>query len=231
MQVAYCKVMSQVRSMTNFPTPILTIDVVLLELRNETLSVGILTRQAEPFVGQPALPGGYVHVDKDADTEATARRVIRDKVGLNDVFCEQLATFSGPDRDPRGWSATVVYYALIRGPRPEATGLEWRSVDALGDLAFDHNMIVAAAMDRLRAKGSWSNLPAFLLTPTFTYSELRRTYELILGVRLNDSAFRRKIDEMDLIEPLQGQMSKSTARPAQLYRLKDAVVRTLNRRI
>ena len=90
---------------------------------------------------------------------------------------------------------------------------------------------IAAAMDRLRAKGSWSNLPAFLLTPTFTYSELRRTYELILGVRLNDSAFRRKIDEMDLIEPLQGQMSKSTARPAQLYRLKDAVVRTLNRRI
>ncbi|MTH99321.1 NUDIX domain-containing protein [Roseibium sp. RKSG952] len=217
--------------MTIYPAPILTVDVVLLELREETLWVGILQRGDAPYSGSNALPGGFVHTDEDANTEATALRIIREKTGLNGVFCEQLGTFSSPDRDPRGWSATVVYYALVRGERPTETALKWVPVDEPGDLAFDHNAIVAAATDRLRAKGSWSNLPAFLLPPTFTYSELRRTYELVLGTNLNDSAFRRKMDEMNLIEPVVGQKSKATARPAQLFKLKSEAICSLNRRI
>ena len=217
--------------MADFPTPILTVDVVLLELKQDALWLGALERKEEPFQGQQALPGGYVRPDEDVDTEATARRVIREKAGLSSVVCEQLATFSDPKRDPRGWSATVVYYALIRGEQPIESPLVWLPVDSPGKLAFDHNRIVEVALNRLRNKGSWSNLPAFLLPPTFTYSDLRKVYELVLKTSLNDSAFRRKIEEMDLIEPVIGQKSKQTARPAQLFKLKSDAVLSFDRRI
>ena len=86
-----------------------------------------------------------------------------------------MATFSGPDRDPRGWTATVVYYALASGNPAGAEGFDWVDATDAGSLAFDHNRLVEAAIQRLRAKGSWSNLPAFFLPPSFTLSELRRT--------------------------------------------------------
>ncbi|MCP4181769.1 MAG: NUDIX hydrolase [Hyphomicrobiales bacterium] len=202
-----------------------------MELRQGTLWLGVLPREDGPFSGEYALPGGFVHTDEDADTKATALRVIREKTEIVDVFCEQLGTFSGANRDPRGWSATVVYYALIRGKHTAETALTWMPIDALKTLAFDHNAIVQAAMERIRAKGNWSNLPAFLLPATFTFSELRQTYELVLKINLNDSAFRRKIEEMGLIEPIVGQKSKLTARPAQLFKLKRDAILSFDRRI
>jgi len=217
--------------MSTYVPPILTVDVVLLELRDEKLWVGLIKRDDAPFAGDYALPGGFVHTEEDADTTATALRVIKSKAGLDNAFCEQLGTFSGPDRDPRGWSATVVYYALVRGEHPAESALEWSDVSELGTLAFDHGELIQAALARLRAKGSWSNLPAFLLPAKFTFSELRRAYEIVLNSQLNDSAFRRKIDEVDLVEALKGQKSKSTARPAQLYQLKRDVMSAFNRRI
>jgi 8-oxo-dGTP diphosphatase len=78
---------------------------------------------------------------------------------------------------------------------------------------------VAAAAERCRRRGSYSSLPAFLLPPTFTLPELRAAYEIVLGRALNDSAFRRKLGELRLVEPVAGAKSIATDRPAQLYRL------------
>jgi 8-oxo-dGTP diphosphatase len=217
--------------MTDHAFPILTVDVIALSLWDDGLRLGVVTRTEEPFAGWRALPGGYVHVDEDADTLATARRVLVAKAGLSGCFCEQLATFSGPERDPRGWSATIVYYALVPGRPPAAEGVDWVPVADPGPLAFDHLDLLTAAMGRLRDKGAWSNLPAFFLPSAFTFSELRRIYERVLATELNDSAFRRKIDELGLIEAVEGQKSKATARPAQLFRLRDATLRAFDRRI
>ncbi|WP_147125406.1 NUDIX hydrolase [Shimia ponticola] len=217
--------------MHDHPLPILTVDVVLLSLRDGALQVGLTRRDKDPFQGEWALPGGYIHTDTDADTTATARRVARDKAGLQDVYCEQLATISGPERDPRGWSATVVHYALVRGAVPKDSPLKWRPAAAPGPLAFDHNGLIAATLERLRGKGAYSNLPAFFLPAAFTLSELRSTYEQVLGQPLNDAAFRRKIEESGFVTPLPGQLSKATARPAQLYELTDTSLKFSHRRI
>ncbi len=207
--------------MTDFPRPILTVDIVVLAFDGTALHLGTLTRDQAPFKGLPALPGGYVHTDTDQSTEAAARRVLADKTGLADIFCQQLATFSGPTRDPRGWSASVAYYALIPADafpalRAQAR-LDWTAPDALPPLAFDHRQIVEAALLRIRAQARYSSLPAWLLGETFTLAELRQCYELLLGEPLNDSAFRRKMGDLDFLTPVTGAKSKSTARPAQLY--------------
>lgn len=215
---------------TPAPSPhakIVTVDVVLLTIVDGSLSVGLIERENEPFAGRDALVGGYVR-DEDRDTLATATRVLEQKAGLDGFFIEQLATFSGPARDPRGWSVSVAYLALTPldrlldalGPAPR---IRLHPVAALAPLPFDHSDIVAAAVGRLRSKGAYSTLPARLLPQTFTLSELMATYQIALGTpRIDKSSFRRKLMELGLVMPAPGQR-ETGGRQAQLYRLTDAV--------
>ena len=218
----------------DYQRPIVTVDLTLFTIANGRLCVALQRREKPPFAGEFALIGGYVHVDEDADALAAARRILRAKAGLSGVFLEQLMTFSGPKRDPRGWSASIAYYALA--PEPvlaisSSLGIALTPVDAIGPLPFDHNEIVAQGARRLRTKGAYSSLPINLLPATFTMPQLREVYETVMGVKLNDSAFRRKIDELEIVEPVPGAFSKESARPAQLFRSRRAARQEFDRRI
>jgi 8-oxo-dGTP diphosphatase len=202
--------------------PILSVDIVLVTLKDGRLHIVLQARDKPPHAGRAALIGGYVHPEEDQSTSAAAARVLWDKAGLAVRVLEQLMTFSGAERDPRGWSASVAYYALLPAedlpslPRSPLTVLP---LDRSVGLPFDHDIILAKAAERWRRRAAYSSLPAFLLPPTFTLSALRLAYEAVLGRTLNDSAFRRKIDELRVVEPVIGSASKASARPAQLYRL------------
>ena len=204
---------------------ICTVDVVLLTIEQEQLMVALNTREHAPFAGRLALPGGYVHAD-DSSVFDAAMRVMREKTGLTPPYLEQLATFSGPQRDPRGWSISVAHFALvpfevIAGAAPG--GLSLLPVDGLAELPFDHGQIVTAAVARLRNKSHYSSLPCFLTGEAFTLPQLQRMYEVLMGEALNKVSFRRKMSEMDMLEALDGAFDTAGAhRPAQLYRLKDA---------
>jgi 8-oxo-dGTP diphosphatase len=193
------------------PTPsdkqIVTVDVVLLTIVDQSLGVGLIERVNEPQKGARSLIGGYVHADKDADTDATAARVLREKAGLHGFFLEQLATFSGATRDPRGWSVSVAYLALTPYAwLNERTGAENLIVAPLAKarpLAFDHERILAAAVARLRGKGAYSTLPASLLPETFTFEELLDAYRIALGApTLDAGSFRRRVEELSMLEPM-----------------------------
>lgn len=201
----------------------MTVDIVLLTLAETGLKVVLAPRGAEPYKGEPALLGGYVRANEDADAEATVARVLHQKAGLQDVYVEQLRTFTGRARDPRGWSASIAYIALLppehfEAGRPE---LVLRPAGDPGELPFDHNAIVEAARERLRTKGAYSTLPARLLPASFTLPEMQQVYEAVIGERLDQSSFRRKIAELGALEPIAGETRRSATvrRPAQLYRL------------
>ncbi len=218
----------------DYPRPIVTVDVVLLTIVEERLAVALVERRQEPHAGRLALIGGYVHTDADRDGEHAVRRILRDKAGLTGLFFEQLKTFASRDRDPRGWSVSVAYFALLPGHLLAAAAPELvlRPADAPGRLPFDHNAIVAAALERVRGKGAYSTIPARLLPETFTMSELQRTYETVMGERLDQSAFRRKINDLDLLEEISGEKRQTATarRPTALYRLR-APVTLFDRRI
>jgi 8-oxo-dGTP diphosphatase len=203
---------------------ICTVDVVLLTLKGGRLHVALIRRDHQPFLGVLALPGGYVHAEEDADTQDAAVRMLRDKTGIASPYLEQLATFSGRGRDPRGWSISVAYYALVPeaviagGGHPE---VELLPVESLKGLPFDHLQIIAAAMQRVRNKSSYSSLPVYLCGETFTLPQLQKVYEAILGEPINKVSFRRKLEELDILDLVEGAMETGKAhRPAQLYRLK-----------
>jgi 8-oxo-dGTP diphosphatase len=205
--------------------PIVTVDAVLLTIEHDALHVVLQRRDREPGLGRLALIGGYVRPD-DADTEAALRRILKEKAGLEGLFFEQLMTFAGRSRDPRGWSLSIAHYAIaprhLLSPVEKARGLELHPASAIPALPFDHNAIVATALRRLGGKSAYSSLPAMFLPAVFTLPELKRAYEIAMGEALNDSAFRRKITELKLVEEVTDQRRAASAwqkRPAQLYRL------------
>ena len=215
-----------------YPQPLVMVDTALFTIRDERLCLILTRRKESPFEGLLALPGGFVHVQEDADTEMAARRVIRSKIGFDAPYLEQLFTFSGPARDPRGWSVSVAYYALIPvALLDRSQAAEALPVDALPPLPFDHQQIVARAVERLRGKATYSSLPAFLLPGEFTMNDLHRIYEQTIGARLDKASFRHKILEQDIIEPIPNRFRVGAHRPAQLYRLASRALTPFERRI
>ncbi len=219
---------------TEFPRPIVTVDIVLLTLREERLHVALLPRAAEPFANMAALIGGYVHTDEDADAGAAVKRILKAKAGLNGIFFEQLKTFASASRDPRDWSVSITYFALVSQDVLDEAGvtLELRPAEAPGELPFDHADIIKAALERLRGKGAYSTIPARLLPEVFTMSELQAIYETVMGEKLDQSAFRRKINDLNILEEVEGEkrQTERARRPTTLYRLK-APLAVFDRRI
>jgi 8-oxo-dGTP diphosphatase len=214
----------------NIARPLTTVDVVIFAIVDARLSVLLVQRpRIEPFPGTWALPGGFIDIARDADLDACATRKLKEKAGISAPYLEQLGSFGDASRDPRGWSATHVYLALIHWPAPgpgtvaEDTGTaQWFTIgNALKmPLAFDHRRILHAAIERLRNKVEYTSLPAFLLPPEFTLTELQRAYELVLDRELEKSAFRTRVLAAGLVEPTRG-VREGPNRPAKLYRVRN----------
>lgn len=199
--------------------PFLTIDVVLLTLVNAQLHVALFRRDNEPFKNALALPGGFIHEQEDQDAKTGAARVLKAKVGVVSPYLEEFGTRSGPARDPRGWSLTVIYYALLPASALSKE-LTLYPVDSLPRLAFDHSEIVQGVVERVRNKASYSSLPVFLCESEFTIPELHAVYEAVLGETMHMAGFRRKLDELHVLEALPGQTKTiGRNRPAQVFRV------------
>ncbi|GAC1608501.1 MAG: NUDIX domain-containing protein [Aquirhabdus sp.] len=215
-----------------FDLPLTTVDIVIFAVVNEQLSVLLIKRNSdanEPYPDQWALPGGFINVAIDKSLQDCALRKLSEKTGLNNAYLEQLGSWGNSSRDPRGWSSTHAYFSLIAADvtgtiqsGANAVDVKWANVvgDKLKDtLAFDHNQIVCAAIERLRNKVEYTSLPAFLVSKEFTLSELQKTYEIVLGRKLDKSAFRTRILSAKLVEEVPRYRAGSN-RPAQLYTLK-----------
>ena len=212
-----------------FTRPLTVVDVAIFTVAGGKLQVLLVERPreaGEPFPGLWALPGGFVDVERDADLEACAMRKLKEKTGVAAPYLEQLGSWGGGRRDPRGWSATHAYFALVAEAKPEpganAADARWFVVYENGvrmKLAFDHNEILTAAIERLRNKVEYTSLPAFLLPREFTLTDLQRAYEIVLGRELEKSAFRTRVLAADLVEPVD-KVREGANRPAQIYRLK-----------
>lgn len=211
--------------------PIVTVDIVLLTLRasdvdHETrLHLALVKRKQEPFAGVWSLPGGWIHTDEDGDDLDAAKRILSEKMGVQSPYLEQLRTFASKTRDARGWSVSIVYYALVPSDSlQESDEWKWQDVQSVHHLPFDHLSMLEAALSRLRSKSIYSSLPVYLMPAQFSMSELQRVYEIILGEPLDKRGFGRRIEEMDILEEVPAHRVEKTdvknGRPAAKYWLK-----------
>lgn len=161
-----------------------TVDVVALTIRDRRLQVLVAERDAGPYAGSRALPGGFIRPEEEL-AEAAVR-----ELGARPAHLEQLASYGGPGSMR---VLSVSYLAFVPHlPRPRA-GAAWHPADDLPPLASDHARIVADGVERARAKLEYTPLASAFAGDTFTISELRQIYETVWGTRLHPGNFHRKV--------------------------------------
>jgi hypothetical protein len=195
---------------------------VVLQIRERCLSVLLWQRAREPFSGAWSLPGGYLH---PAETlEQSLRTHLARKVDVAELsWLEQLETLSDPDRHPAEWQLATAYLGLV--PRgldpvlPEDTA--WHPVDQLpSPMAFDHQEIVLAGRERLRAKLSYTNIGFALAPERFSISELSAIYTAALGYPVDPTNLRRVLERRGLLAATGERRTpgREGGRPASVYR-------------
>lgn len=179
-----------------------TTDCVIFTYEDWRLKVLLVRRGGEPFKGEWAFPGGFLHMDETA--EEGAFRELREETGLVPSAIGQLGVFSDMDRDPRERVITIAWYALVKPHEvvggDDADEAAWFPVDDLPPLAFDHDKIFQAAMERLRRDIYFQPVGFDLLDDEFTIPDLQRLYETILGVKFDRRNFQRKILASGILE-------------------------------
>lgn len=212
----------------------LSTDIVLFTIEERRIHVLLLRREREPFKGQWALPGGFVHTDESLDDAAL--RLLHQKLGIKDVHIEQLFTFGDKRRGPQLRVVTTAYLAVARlsdvraGVLGEDSSYALFPIEDLPRLAFDHNKIFQTALDRLRHKANYTTICSRFLERHFSLSDLQEMYEVILGQRLDKRNFRKKMLQLGILKALQETRQEPAGRPARLYAFSRPGVVTLQER-
>ena len=212
----------------DYDVPLVCVDMVIFAVIDSQLNVLIAKRSQFPSKGKWALPGGFIDLNNDSSIEATAARKLTEKTGVSTSHLEQVKTVGNKTRDPRGWSLTVVYMALIStqhvtlNPDQSYQELAWKPVNETGikyRLAFDHKSLIDMCYQRLQNKVEYTSLPVNLLEKSFSLSELQSIFEIILDKRIEKKSFRRRILDANILEET-GEMKTGSYRPAKLYKVK-----------
>jgi 8-oxo-dGTP diphosphatase len=206
----------------------ITVDLVIFTIQHDELRVLLIERDNAPYRGWLALPGGYV---REGETLGhAALRELSEETGVDGarLHLEQLQTYGDPGRDPRGRIVTVAHLALGPNLPPPVSGTDaraahWTPVAVVlegGDpMAFDHRLILRDALERARSRLEYTTVAAAFCPEVFTVADLRRVYELVWGIPLDPSNFRRKVTRAEgFLEPTGSKRAYELGRPASLYR-------------
>lgn len=203
-----------------YPRPSLTTDCVIFGFDGIDINILLIERGIEPFKGMWAFPGGFVNMEET--TEQGAKRELKEETGIENVFIEQLYTFSDIHRDPRGRVISVAYFALVRTSDyqviagDDAKKAKWFKINDIPSLAFDHDMILRLAHNRLKAKIRYQPIGFELLDEKFTMPELQLLYESILGIKFDRRNFHTKMMKTGTLITLE---EKKTGTPHRAPRL------------
>jgi 8-oxo-dGTP diphosphatase len=213
------------RNSAGYDAPIgIAADPVVFTVAEKRLSVLLVRREEPPAKGRWSLPGGFVGPREDP--AATVVRKLEEKTGIPPIYLEQLRTYAEPGRDPRGWLPSVAYLALVPAELLLSDGARdaaWHAVDELPRLAFDHDRIVADALERVRGKLWYSNVAVGLLPAEFTIAQAREVYEQIAGIAYDPGNFSRDLRASGLIvESGRVAQRSGVGRPARLFRFVSA---------
>lgn len=212
------------RSAAPRPTPTHVTLAVVLQVRDGCLSVLLWQRARAPYEGAWSLPGGYL--EPGQALEEAIRSQLARKVDVSELsWLEQLETVGEPDRHPGEWQLATAYLGLVPlGLDPALPGdTAWHPLERLPQpLAFDHEPIVLAGRERLRAKLSYTNIGFALAPASFSMSELTSIYTAALGYAVDPTNLRRVLERRGLLEATGERRAPGPegGRPAAVYRFR-----------
>ena len=229
----------------------ISVDCVVMGFDGEQLKVLLIRRMGEEegeVFHDMKLPGSLIYMDEDLDDAAA--RVLNELTGLKNVRLVQFKAFGSKDRtkDPRDvhWLeramkskveriVTIAYLSLVKIDRALNKGLEnyqacWVALQDIGNLAFDHNLIIREAQTYIRQYVDTNPAALFDLLPRkFTASQLRTLYELVYGKAVDVRNFHKKIAMMEYVIPLEERQQGVAHRAARFYRFDKKIYNRLRK--
>lgn len=223
----------------NIYHPGFSIDCVVITFHNKKMKV--LLNKLNNF-RKWMLPGGLVKREEDVD--CAARRILYDRVGLNNIYLKQFHLFGKPNRTnpkeneefvEKSMTATesniefftqrfisMGYFALVRYEtvlieEREEDHYQWFNINEIPNLYTDHNEIINKALEFIRLLVDYIPLGYNLLPEKFTLPDLRAVYEAIFGKSLDKRNFQKKMLNSELIIRLDERKQVSTYPKPYLY--------------
>ena len=203
-----------------YPKVALPVDCVIFGFEENKLKVLLIRSDLEVFRDRWSLLGDFAQ--EPETLEQAAYRVLKERTGMENVFLDQVYTFSHPERHPGGRVITVAYCSLlnIRHHQLQITDneLHWHNVNDLDCMAFDHLEILQTCNKWLQKRMQEHPLGLNLLPEKFSLSELQNLYEAILNIELDRRNFRKKFFSMDFLIDT-GELEEDVKhRPGKLYK-------------
>lgn len=226
--------------------PSVTVDTLIFTVGQddveEHLRILLARRADHPYMGKWAIPGSFVGMEESVE-QAAVRKLV-EETGIRDVYLEQLYTWGDVGRDPRTRIISVSYIALMPCEKlrcmqsipshstedrvwyyvsmQEGQLRLWNGKRSLTEeeIAFDHADMIRLALERMKNKVFYTDIAFKLLPDRFTFPELQRLYETILGEKLHGPNFRRDMDKW--VEKTEEKCKPQGAgKPARYYRKKE----------
>lgn len=228
--------------------PHVSVDCVLIGFDGEQLSVLLVKRQGvvDKDFCDTKLPGSLIYVDEDLDE--AAGRVLTELTGLKNVKLDQFKAFGAKDRTknpkdtlwlerlhslktPVDRIVSVAYLSLQKVDRKmmfPSYKYEpcWKPVKEVGELAFDHKMIIDEALLYIRNRAELNPTFLFALLPKkFTAAQMRKLFELVYDKSFDVRNFHKRIAQMPYVVALDEKERGVPHRAARYYKFDKSKVK------
>jgi 8-oxo-dGTP diphosphatase len=202
----------------NKDTFLVAVDCIIMGFRDNDLHILIARRPFEPLKGGWSLMGGFVNAQENI--QESAKRVVGEYTGIDDIYLEQVGAYGEIDRDVER-VISVVYYALVDIEKFDTSLAEkydarWIRITQLPELVFDHNKMVRDTIKLLQQRASVKPIGFNLLGDQFTLPTLQSLYESIYQEPIDKRNFRKKLLTMDILEKLE-EKDKNTSKKGAFY--------------
>jgi 8-oxo-dGTP diphosphatase len=217
-----------------------SVDCVIFGFSDNSLKVLLTERKltdentGKTIVDDFTLQGHHVLVGENLDD--AAKRVLKEKTGLENIFLKQFFTFGSAGRiqNPKDqlWTRerypnisshvfSIGYYSLVDSskvnPDRNHRFTKWFPIKSLPELGYDHFDVISTALEYLRKEILREPIAFELLPERFTLGQLQALFESILDIQLDKRNFRKRVGQMKFIIALNEKKNKGTIKPAQLY--------------
>lgn len=204
----------------SYPRVPITVDCVIFGFDENELKILLIRSDLEIFKGQWSLLGDFAADNEELDD--AAQRVLRERTDMDNVYLEQVRTFSKPGRHPGGRVLTVAYCSLVNIEQHKLgkvdNELHWHTAKHVKEMAFDHKEIMDYSYTWLQKRIMEHPLGFNLLPEKFSLRELQNLYEAILDIKLDRRNFRKKFFSMDFLIDTGEYEDDVPHRPGKLYK-------------
>ena len=213
--------MSLIRHYNSEDKVLVAVDSVIFGFDREGLKILLIKRDFEPQKGAWSLMGGFLK--KNETLDQAANRVLHELTGLDSIYMEQVSSYSELGRDPVERTISVAFFALINIAQHDfklnkAQHAQWFSLSQAPTPIFDHQQMIAEALERLKRKALTNPIGFELLPEKFTMRQLQDLYESILNEKLDKRNFINKINALEILIRLEEKDKTTSKKGAFLYK-------------